>query len=140
MSAKRVKVKLDDETQRILDWLCEKLNMTPEQVLDEAVGEYLKERGGTQAKEDKHVKVEFEIAKFAVDFLEDYLKFLGSSWTVADVARDAFFEEICGIRDKLADMWHQQDRDFFKKYPHIAMLDNREQQKWIVEQERRSDC
>lgn len=85
-------------------------------------------------------KVEFTVAKWAVEFLEDYLKFLGSTWTVGDLARDTFFEEICGIRDKLQDMWHQGDRDFFKKYPHVAMLDNREQQKYISEQERRSDC
>ena len=41
----RVKVKLDAETQRIVDWISEKLGMTPEQVLDEAVKEYLKEQG-----------------------------------------------------------------------------------------------
>lgn len=91
-------------------------------------------------KERGVVKVEFEIGKFAVEFLEDYLKFLGSSWTVETVARDALFEEICGIRDVLQDMWHQQKGDFFRKYMDVASLDNRETQKWIVEQERRSDC
>jgi len=45
MSAKRVKVEIDAETQRIIDWACKKFNMTPEQVLDAAVREFLEERG-----------------------------------------------------------------------------------------------
>ena len=86
------------------------------------------------------VRVTFEVAEWFVDFLKDYLKFLGSSWKVSDVARDAFFEEICSIRNGFANLWHQDRQDFVKKYPRIAMLDSREQQKWIAEQEKRNDC
>ena len=60
--------------------------------------------------------------------------------TVEDVARDALFEEVCGIRDKVMDMWHQRKDDFFNKYPRVKMLDNREQQKWLSEHEGRADC
>ena len=94
----------------------------------------------SEKEESGVVKVEFEIGKFAVEFLKEYLKFLGSTWTVEDVARDALFEEICGIRDKLQGMWHQEKGDFFKKYVNVASLDNRETQKWISEQEGRVDC
>ena len=45
MSARRVKVEIDAETQRIIEWACEKFNMTPEQVLDVAVRKFLEERG-----------------------------------------------------------------------------------------------
>ena len=86
--------------------------------------------------EDMYVKIEFEVAPFATDFLEAYLKFIGSSQTVEDVAREAFFEEICTLRDKLMNLPHQQDDDFFKKYPYVGLLESRENQKRLAELER----
>lgn len=86
------------------------------------------------------VKVEFEIGKFAVDFIKEYLAFIGSSDTIEDVAREAFFEGICTLRDKLTDLPFQQRDDFFKKHGHIALLDSWEQQKRVEEMERQTDC
>lgn len=93
-----------------------------------------------EASKTPLAKVEFELGQFALDFLRDYLKFLGSNETVEDVARTVFFEEICSLRDKLRDMPHQQDGDFFKKYPYVGLLESREEQKRLAELEKRSGC
>jgi len=86
------------------------------------------------------VKIEFEVAPFAVEFLEDYLKFLGSKNTVEDVAREAFFEEICAIRDTVRGLTHYDNDLFFYKYPYVGLLENREELNRQHEAERQSDC
>ena len=86
------------------------------------------------------VKIEFEVAPFAVDFLKDYLKFLGNKNTVENVALEAFWEEICKIRDELYGLVHYDHDLFFKKYPQLSLAESREEQKHLQELERRNDC
>ena len=86
------------------------------------------------------VKIEFEVAPFAVDFLKDYLKFLGNKNTVENVALEAFWEEICKIRDELTGLVHYDHGAFFAKYPQLSFVSSREEQKREQELERQSDC
>jgi len=53
---------------------------------------------------------------------------------------EAFFEELCKIRDELHGLVYFDRDDFFKKYSDIATLQDREEQKRLVEMERRNDC
>ena len=88
----------------------------------------------------ERVKIEFEVAPFAVEFLKDYLKFLGNKNTVENVAREAFWEEVCRVRDELCGLVHYDHDAFFKKYPQLSLLESREQLKREQELERQSDC
>jgi hypothetical protein len=85
-----------------------------------------------EMSKEETVKIEFEIAPFAVDFLKDYLKFLGNKNTVESVAQEAFWEEVCNIRDELC--------AFFKKYPHLSLVESREQLKRTQELEKQGNC
>ena len=91
-------------------------------------------------KEPELVKIEFQVAPFAVEFLKDYLKFLGNKTTIETVVLEAFWEEICKIRDELSGLVHYDHGAFFKKYPQLSLLESREQQKRLQELERQSDC
>ena len=91
-------------------------------------------------KEPELVKIEFQVATFAVEFLKDYLKFLGNKNTVENVAQEAFWEEICKVRDELCGLVHYDHDLFFKKYPQLSLVENREQQKRELELEKRNDC
>jgi len=85
-------------------------------------------------------KIEFKVAPFAVEFLKDYLKFLGLDKTVENVALEAFWDHICTIRDELHGLMHYDHDKFFKKYPNLSLVESREEQKRQSEMERQSDC
>jgi hypothetical protein len=93
-----------------------------------------------EMSKEETVKIEFEIAPFAVDFLKDYLKFLGNKNTVESVAQEAFWEEVCNIRDELCGLVHYEHDAFFKKYPHLSLVESREQLKRTQELEKQGNC
>lgn len=84
-------------------------------------------------------EVKFEIGKFAVDFLQHYLRFMGNKETVEDVARDALFEEICRLRDQLRTLPYHKNCEFFRRYPGVKLLASREEQDFLEELERRQN-
>ena len=85
------------------------------------------------------IKIEFEIAYWVEPFLKEYLGFLGRHGTsIGDVAREAFWEEICKIRDELRGLVWFDRKEFFEKNHRIATLENREEAKHHIEME--NDC
>jgi hypothetical protein len=86
-------------------------------------------------------KIEFEVAAFAVDFLKDYLAFLNSDKKVETVAVEAFWEEICRIRDDLPNLTHYDSQLFSKKYPDIYRVSSRQEIKREEQElEKQNDC
>jgi len=86
------------------------------------------------------VKIEFEVAQFAAEFLKDYLKFLNSDKTVEDMAREAFWDEVCRVRDELTNLTYYDRELFFKKHPDICIVESREEIKRQQELEKQNDC
>ena len=72
--------------------------------------------------------IEFQIGKFAIDFLRDYLKFLGSKDTVEDTVRDFVYNEILRLRDQVKALPYF-DSQMLEKYDHLIILDSPEQRK-----------
>lgn len=81
--------------------------------------------------------VEFQIGKFATDFLRDYLTFLKSKDTVEDVARDALYDGILRLRDRVKALPHFSS-EFLGKYEHLSILDSPEDRKRAEDE--KEDC
>lgn len=72
-------------------------------------------------------KIEFEIGKFAIDFLRDYLKFVSEKETVEDVCVDMVFDGIIRLRDRVKALPYFSS-EILSKYEHLTILDSREDQ------------
>lgn len=86
---------------------------------------------------DDIATVEFQIGKWATDFMQKYLKFMGSNETIEDVARDAFFDAVYNLGKKLTELPHQREDDFANRFPDVRFhITNTE----ISEAEKQNDC
>lgn len=69
-----------------------------------------------------------QMPKYAVNFLKDYLKFVGYEYSFEDACREIIFDRIRSLKDSMKALpWHSSK--LYERYGLLSIMDSAEEQR-----------